>query len=981
MAIVREFRKPDLFITMTCNSKWTEITSQLLEGQTAQDRPEIVSRVFRLKYLQFIKDIVKGNAFGKVSAWMYVIEWQKRGLPHCHLLVILANQDRLLNPQMVDGIVSAELPPDPSTMPDEDSRDQAKRLEEIVIKTMIHGPCGETNRNSPCMLDGKCQKSFPKPFVKETVVDPEACYALYRRRSPADGGRVVRTEDGKTLDNSWVVPYNPFFTLRYAAHINVEVCASVRSAKYLFKYVTKGSDRAMVSPQMEGEPVDEIQQYEDLRSCGSSEAAWHLFSFKITERSPSVTRLRVHLEEGQNVQFDPDSEQQALENQRDTELTAFFDFNALSLEDGVDPADLPKYVDMPKGHTYCSKAKKWTKRKRNMESTIGRVHSVNPVCGDVYFLRILLHDEHCQGKVSFADLLTVPGKTCETFQEVCFELGLLSDDQEWQRCLQEAAGTRMCPEIRQLFIIILTFCFPANPRQLFDNNFSDWTDDFERKAARRGTVLSDTQKKTLILLDIETRLQSFEKRLQDFGLPVPTEEEMREVSFITSIQPPVIREELQYDLEELSSNVEAIYPTFTDEQKQIYDTILDSVRSDTQVLIFISARGGSGKTYLLNGVLNGVRSLEPQGCIALAMATTGIAANLLNLGRTFHSRMKAPLKATKTSTLHIPAQSHLAKLIRMAKLLLLDEATIQDNLLFETWDRSLRDLMDCPDKPFGGKSIVLSGDFRQTLPIIPGASRAGIVDRCLPRSPLWSSFQVMQLTKNMRVLASGDQSLQEFDDWTLSLGNGDCDVLDVPQFMLATEIEPNNPGNSDAEANSMKEFAKKIFPDLEANISVPGWLDGRSILATTNKEVNTLNEVVSDLLPGNGILLKSSDQLENAQDSSRFNVEYLHSLTPSGFPPHCLLLKPNMPLMLLRNLDQKAGLCNGTKLTFLGMLDNRLLRCRTAAGKEVLIPRIVFIPKPEEYTFEWSRRMYPVKIAFSTTINKSQGQTLKYCGK
>ena len=220
----------------------------------------------------------------------------------------------------------------------------------------------------------------------------------------------------------------------------------------------------------------------------------------------------------------------------------------------------------------------------------------------------------------------------------------------------------------------------------------------------------------------------------------------------------------------------------------------------------------------------------------------------------------------------------------------------------------------------------------------------------------------MQLTKNMRVLSTGDESLQEFDDWLLTVGNGDSETLDIPDFMIGTKIEPNIPGNGNSEATSMKEFAQIIFPDLQTNIAVPGWLD-RAILATTNKEVNTINELISDLLPGDGILLKSSDQLENARDAQQFNVEYLHSLTPSGFPPHLLHLKINSPLMLLRNLDQKAGLCNVTKLIFLGTLDNKLLRCKTTAGKEVFIPRIIFLPKPNQYPFEWSHKMFPVKYS------------------
>ena len=108
---------------------------------------------------------------------------------------------------------------------------------------MIHGPCGAINPKSPCMENGKCTKNFPKPFLKETIVSTENSYATYRRRSPEDGGRTVRhPKSGKMIDNSWVVPYNPYLSIRYEAHINVECCSSPKATKYLFKYVTKGND-------------------------------------------------------------------------------------------------------------------------------------------------------------------------------------------------------------------------------------------------------------------------------------------------------------------------------------------------------------------------------------------------------------------------------------------------------------------------------------------------------------------------------------------------------------------------------------------------------------------------------------------------------------------------------------------------------------------------------------------------------------------
>ena len=92
MAIAREHHKPDFFITMTCNPQWPEIKEELLQGQTPQDRPDLITRVFKLKKDQLLHDIIKGGLFGEVVAHMHVIEWQKRGLPHAHILIIMSDE-------------------------------------------------------------------------------------------------------------------------------------------------------------------------------------------------------------------------------------------------------------------------------------------------------------------------------------------------------------------------------------------------------------------------------------------------------------------------------------------------------------------------------------------------------------------------------------------------------------------------------------------------------------------------------------------------------------------------------------------------------------------------------------------------------------------------------------------------------------------------------------------------------------------------
>ena len=129
-----------------------------------------------------------------------------------------------------------------------------------------------------------------------------------------------------------------------------------------------------------------------------------------------------------------------------------------------------KYVDFPKHFVYTSGNKEWAVRSRNHDGAIGRIHTIHPLSGDTFYLRILLHHDHCKGATSFQHLKVVDGTECETFKEVCARLGLLRDDGEWDMALQEAALSSIPAVIRTLYTVLLLHCHPSNPRQLFNDH-------------------------------------------------------------------------------------------------------------------------------------------------------------------------------------------------------------------------------------------------------------------------------------------------------------------------------------------------------------------------------------------------------------------------------------------------------------------------------------------------------------------------------
>ena len=199
------------------------------------------------------------------------------------------------------------------------------------------------------------------------------------------------------------------------------------------------------------------------------------------------------------------------------------------------------------------------------------------------------------------------------------------------------------------------------------------------------------------------------------------------------------------------------------EQMEGFKEILDHVMTNRGKVFFIDGPGGIGKTYLYRALFARVRSTDR---IAIAMATSGIAASIMPGGRTAHSRFKIPIKIADNSVCNFTKQSGTAALLREASLIIWDEVAMTRRESVETLDRSLQDITGC-DLPFGGKVIVFGGDFRQVLPVVPRGTRAQICDATLLRSYIWDNIKIVRLKQNMR--ARNDVWFSEF---LLRIGDG-----------------------------------------------------------------------------------------------------------------------------------------------------------------------------------------------------------------
>ncbi|XP_019186531.1 PREDICTED: uncharacterized protein LOC109181233 [Ipomoea nil] len=937
MAICRFIGYPNLFITFTCNPKWPEI-QRFVEKRNlkAEDRPDIVCRVFKLKLDCLIKEIKNGKLFGRVKAVIYTIEFQKRGLPHAHILLFLQATTDFADPAFMDTIISAEIP------------DKHSDIEyyQAVEEFMLHGPCGVARIKSPCMANGKCSKHFPKRYIDASHFDQDG-YPLYRRR---DDKKTIK-KNGIELDNRYVVPHNRYLLLKYKAHINVEWCNQSRSIKYLFKYVNKGNDRVTAEfyktsmDEAGNEIVDEINMYYDCRYVSACEAAWRLFSFEIQYRTPPVERLSFHLPDCQSVVFQDDD---SIDNVLNRETVGQSMFNGWFLANQTfKEACLLTYIEMPTKFVWKKDIREWHPRKSN-RSSIGRIFYVPPASGEIYYLRCLLNI--VRGPKSFKDIRTVNGVEYSTFRDACYAHGLLDDDKEYVDAINEASYWSTAHSLRKLFVVLLTSSSIIRPENVWNQVWEHLCEDAQHQQRRllkqQDLVLTVEEKKNFGLLELEHLLGQQNKSLNDFPpMPTPSTDNTR------LFHNRLVFEELNYNSEQLKADSEMMFSKLTEEQRLIFNTVTQDIESNKGGLFFVYGYGGTGKTFLWRALPASIRS---KGQIVLNVASSGIASLLLPGGRTAHSRFAIPISINEDSTCNIKQGGDLAELLIKTSLIIWDEAPMMHKHCFEALDRTMRDLLRFADsnsemKTFGGKTVVLGGDFRQILPVVPKGSRQDIVSSAINASYLWDSCKVFRLTKNLRLSSASSsgnrQSLTEFANWIANIEDGKIGgrndgmaEVQIPNHMLVS------PGTDD-----IKAIVESTFPMFAFGNADPEYLIGRAILAPTLDVVHAVNEYMTELHDAESRFYYSSDAVCKADGDNGIlgdvhTPEFLNSIRVSGLPNHTLNLKIGSPVMLMRNIDHSLGLCNGTRLIITKLADHVIEgELLTGPNKGLILKKPVFV--------------------------------------
>ncbi|KAF8100721.1 hypothetical protein N665_0218s0059 [Sinapis alba] len=727
MAICRWCGNPHLFITVTANPNWVELNDHLSAygGDSPNSRPDLECRIFKLKLHKMMVDLKKRVFFPKPDAAVYTIEFQKRGLPHAHILLWLKGVKRDVTAAMIDEYISAEFP----------DKDVDREGFELVKRHMIHGPCGRMRPKSPCMDKGEGTKTFPKPFSDLTRIDKSG-FVVYKRRAASES--FVVKGDIK-LDN------------RYA-HINVEWCCRTSTIKYLFKYITKGVDRAIVL----------LEKNDPEATC---EGSWRLFAFPIHYNQPNVVKLPVHLPGEHAMVYDEVDNLSEVVSRKiidKTMLTAFFEACATYEE-----ARELTYIEFPS---------------RQQGEAIGRVVYISPAAGDSYFLRMLLNV--VRGPTSFNKLYTVGDVVFKKFKEVCYARGLLDDDKEWHEAIEEPSLWATGRQLRSFFVLILVYCQVISPLKLWEHTWKFLADDIlyiKRKEFRFLELeLEDEQLKQYTLLEVEKHLKEHNQTLA------------------------------------------------------YYD---DMPKPDKSILSELKIR-------------NIIARMRSVGKVVIPVATAGIAALLLPGGKTAHSRFKLPLNLDDRSMCNIHKG---------------DEAPMAHKHAFKTLDRSLRDFLshtnpEAATQPFGGKTVLLSGDFRKILSVIPHGKRPDTVLASISKSYLWKLAQVLSLSINMRLR----QEDKDFAGWILKVGDGEADHL----FSYKSKHEEGKQifvdkgfmiSSSETPHEALTDAA---YPNFLHNYRNKEYLKERAVLTLTNNMVHEINAYLLSKIPSNAPEYLSSDSIE-----------------------------------------------------------------------------------------------------------------------
>ena len=319
------------------------------------------------------------------------------------------------------------------------------------------------------------------------------------------------------------------------------------------------------------------------------------------------------------------------------------------------------------------------------------MHPLSPLQGEVYYLRCLLL--MVPGPTSFEDLRTVNGVCHDTFENACYARGIISRDNEWELCFEEASHFQTGWYLRRLLISAMVYGGLADASPIWEKFKDDLCEGLTYTIRHKRLFCDPSIERPdldyglfLIHKDLlNEEVEDFQGPLAKYNLP-----DFQNNWETHQNSNPLIAREQDHDRVQLAERATTREAQLNDDQRRAYTRILDSLRDQPESShFFLNGPGGTGKTFLYSTLCGRLRS---EGKIVLCVASTGIAAQLLPGGRTAHKRFKIPIPTHDASTCRISWNSQTAELIRVANLIIWDETPMTHRHVFDAVDRSLRDL-------------------------------------------------------------------------------------------------------------------------------------------------------------------------------------------------------------------------------------------------------------------------------------------------
>ena len=484
-----------------------------------------------------------------------------------------------------------------------------------------------------------------------------------------------------------------------------------------------------------------------------------------------------------------------------------------------------RYSDIPRHYTW--KDHSWQFRRRDTKQ-IGRIHSVGCPDSELFFLRRLL----CivRGATCYEDVKTFNGITYPTFKEACAARGMLLDDAEYVAALQSMCDTLISVDaLRREFACMLVHCRPSNCQLLFDMFLPQLC----------GCEEPQSEDADCALWALDSYCNEFGRSMAEFGYRLPEPRML--------INYPEDRADVH------RHNRDLAFAQFSEEQRAAASLIQDAVAAGQGGIFYIQAAGGCGKSFWANGVIAAFRAAGLQPTV---VAASGLAATVLDGGRTAHSVFGIPLNVDEHSFCHAD-ESHRNAVIS-SPVIFWDECSMVHTDVANCVHRSLQDWMGNTDL-YGGKVVIFTGDFQQLLPVVKKGSGDSAT---IMAANWWPQVTVMEFTHNFR------SDMPEYREFLQHVGSGVLDSVLVPPQCLSADLDV---------------LCRDVLGEASDR--------GRHIVCLTLEDAAYVNHHVIEKMPGALVLAAAADLKINCQDPDLYRDECLHSLHLPSVPPAVLELR------------------------------------------------------------------------------------------